>query len=125
MIGIEMKAFESQINLKLLDVIISFVVRAANPDQPRITLLRQRCMFPLRAGSANLFQGQYGFLYLGELLERYEERFGMSGPDRRAIALALGYTRDITTSGPQRRRPPSAGADRRYPTGDRPCESPS
>ena len=39
-------------------------------------------------------------------LERYEERFGMTVPDLRAIALALAYTRSLTTPemfvGPQR-----------------------
>lgn len=97
MIGIEMKAFESQINLTLLDNIISFVIRTVNPARPQKDLLRQRCMFPFRGVSAQIFQEQYGFLYLGELLERYEERFGMPAADRRAIALALGYTRDIAT----------------------------
>lgn len=44
-------------------------------------------------------QEEYSFLYLGELLERYEERFGMTPQDRRAIALALGYTTSIATDG--------------------------
>ena len=97
MIGTEMRAFEAQINLTLLDNIISFVFRTVSPTPPQRKLLEQRCMFPIRAVSAQVFQEQYGFLYLGELLERYEERFGMPEADRRAIALALGYTRDIAT----------------------------
>ena len=44
------------------------------------------------------FQQKHGFLCLGELLERYESRFGMSIQDRCAIALALGYTRHIVTN---------------------------
>lgn len=97
MIGTEMRAFEAQINLTLLDHIISFVVQTAKTGGPQQELLRQRCMFPVRAANGSRFQEKYGFLYLGELLERYEERFGMSEVDQRAIALALGYTRDIAT----------------------------
>lgn len=51
-------------------------------------------LYPSVSGA---FQEKYGFLYLGELLERYEERFGMNVPDLRAIALALGLTREFTT----------------------------
>lgn len=97
MIGTELKAFKEQINLALLDDIISFVVRTSETTRPQKDQLAQRCMFPIKATSANLFQERYGFLYLGELLERYEAQFGMSAPDRRAIALALGYTKDIAT----------------------------
>lgn len=92
-----MKALESQINLTLLDDIISFVVSTSEADLTQKHQLAQRCMFPVKAADASLFQERYGFLYLGELLERYEEQFGMSAPDLRAIALALGYTRDIAT----------------------------
>lgn len=97
MSDIEMKAFDGKINLTLLDDIVSFVVRTVNATREQKQALKQRCMFPIRATSASLFQERYGFMYLGELLERYEERFGMSEADRRAIALALGYTRDIAT----------------------------
>lgn len=40
---------------------------------------------------------EFGFQYLGELLERYEERFGNDIRDTRAIALALGNCRELLT----------------------------
>lgn len=94
-----MSAYAAQINLKLLNDIIIFVINAASANYIRKGELRTRCIFPLTDGqeAASAIQREYGFLYLGELLERYEERFGMTLPDRRAIALALGYTRDIAT----------------------------
>ena len=91
-----MGAYGLQINLKLLNDIIAFVVTTAKANYAQMEELRKRCIFPLSSTSETL-QRDYGFMYLGELLERYEERFGMSLPDRRAIALALGYTRDIAT----------------------------
>ena len=94
-----MSVFAAQINLKLLNDIIIFVVNAAKANAAQQKELRTRCIFPLSPGqpAASAMQREYGFLYLGELLERYEERFGMTPPDHRAIALALGYTSDITT----------------------------
>lgn len=94
-----MSAYRLQINLKLLDDIIIFVINTAKVSYAQKTGLRARCIFPLtdNQAAASAMQRDYGFLYLGELLERYEERFGMTLPDRRAIALALGYTRDIAT----------------------------
>lgn len=92
-----MKALAAQINLTLLNDIISFVVQTVDAPRPQKRQLERRCMFPIALMDASPFQERYGFMYLGELLERYEARFGMSVPDRRAIALALGYTRDIAT----------------------------
>lgn len=94
-----MSAYGAQINLKLLYDIITFVVQTANANYAQREELRGRCIFPLSVSKSavSAMQQDYGFLYLGELLERYEERFGMTPPDRRAIALALGYTREIAT----------------------------
>lgn len=94
-----MSAYAAQINLKLLNDIIIFAVNAAKANYTQKAELKSRCIFPLSPGSSadDAMQRDYGFLYLGELLERYEERFGMTLPDRRAISLALGYTRDIVT----------------------------
>lgn len=93
----EIKALAAQINLTLMDDIISFVVQTVDATYQQKQQLTQRCMFPIKGTSAGLFQERYGFMYLGELLERYEEHFGMSDPDLRAITLALGYTREIVT----------------------------
>ena len=95
MIQTELNAFEGQINLKLLGSIVSFVTRTANTTQAERAEMRRRCIFSDFPADSGAMQREYGFLYLGELLERYEERFGMTLQDRRAIALALGYTRAI------------------------------
>lgn len=94
-----MSAYAAQINLKLLNDIIIFVENTAKANYAQNEELSNRCIFPLTSSSsaADAMQRDYGFLYLGELLERYEERFGMTLPDRRAIALALGYTKDIVS----------------------------
>lgn len=94
----EMIAFEEQINLPLLNDIIVFVADTAKADYTQEQALRKRCMLLSYNAKSSEFQQKYGFLYLGELLERYESRFGMSIQDRRAIALALGYTRHIVTN---------------------------
>lgn len=93
----EMSAFSAKINLVLLNDIVGFVVEtAAVPYQMRRSLYAQ-CPFLVNEENNGAFQRKYGFLYLGELLERYEQRFGMQIQDRRAIALALGYTKGIAT----------------------------
>jgi len=42
-------------------------------------------------------QHKYGFRYLGELLERFDERLGSDIEDIRATALALAYAKDLLT----------------------------
>lgn len=101
----ELQAYGTKINLPLLNSIIAFVLDTAEATHAQRTELRRQCPF-LAPASGQAIQEKYGFLYLGELLERYGERFGMTAPDLRAIALALAYTRDLTTPemfvGPQR-----------------------
>lgn len=101
----ELSAYTAKINLPLLDSITAFVLDTAEATRAQRGELYRQCPFLTRA-SGEAFQEKYGFLYLGELLERYEERFGMTVPDLRAIALALAYTRSLTTPemfvGPQR-----------------------
>lgn len=99
MIQTEMNAYEGQINLKLLGSIVSFTAQAANATPAQKNEIRRRCIFSDYPADPNVMQEEYGFLYLGELLERYEERFGMTPQDRRTIALALGYTTSIATDG--------------------------
>lgn len=94
----EMTAFEDQINLTLLNDIIVFVADTAKADYTQKRIIENRCMLLSYEAKSSEFQQKYGFLYLGELLERYESRFGMSDRDRRAIALALGYTKHIVTN---------------------------
>ena len=91
-------AYMQKINLPLLRDIIIFVAETAKIHYMQRQKLYRDCIFLGHDKNQDDFQQKYGFLYLGELLERYEERFGMSDPDRRAIALALGYVNHLTTS---------------------------
>lgn len=101
----ELHAYSGKINLPLFNNITAFVLDTVEATHSQRSELRRQCPF-LTTASGEAFQEKYGFLYLGELLERYEERFGMTVPDLRAMALALAYTRDLTTPemfiGPQR-----------------------
>lgn len=94
----ERSVLEANINIPLLNAIIAFVLDTAKTAYAQKSQLQKRCILLYQDSCSDMFQETYGFLYLGELLERYEERFGMSIQDRRAIALALGYTEDILTS---------------------------
>lgn len=101
----ELQAYGAKINLPLLNNITAFVLDTAEATRAQRAELRRQCPF-LTQASGEAFQEEYGFLYLGELLERYEERFGVTAPDLRTITLALAYTRGLTTPetfvGPQR-----------------------
>lgn len=103
----ELAAYQSAVNLPLLNDIIAFVRDTSKADGGKRAALRRRCVLLDNGATGSAFQEKYGFLYLGELLERYEERFGMPVRDFRAIALALAYARDMTDGsmfvGPQLR----------------------
>ena len=105
--SLELTAYRSAVNLPLLNDIIAFIRDASEASPGKRAALRRNCVFLDASASGGAFQEKYGFLYLGELLERYEERFGMSARDFRAIALALAYAKDLTDDsmfvGPQRR----------------------
>lgn len=103
----ELTAYQSAVNLSLLNDIIAFVRDTSEASPAKRLALRQDCIFLDSKFFGDSLQKKYGFLYLGELLERYEERFGMSIQDFRAISLALAYTKELTDDsmfiGPQRR----------------------
>lgn len=92
-----LKIYDGIINTALLNEIIAFVLDTAGADYSQRKELTEHCIFYDPQADGNAVQDKYSFLYLGELLERYEERFGMPKPDLRAIALALGYTHDLLT----------------------------
>lgn len=92
---IELQAYQGKINIPLLNDIVGFVLDTVEATQTQRAALYRRC--PLLHNQESKFQEKYQFLYLGELLERYEERFGMSKQDLRSIALALGFTKDFTS----------------------------
>jgi len=92
----EMNALEKQINFTLFQDLIAFILDTTKAKGSQVHTVRERCIIPFASTDIEEFQKKYGFMYLGELLERYEERFGMTLPDFRAIALALGYTKNLT-----------------------------
>lgn len=92
----EMNALEKQVNFTVFQNLMSFIMDTTKANTAQICAIRERCIFPFSVKENGEFQKKYGFMYLGELLERYEERFGMTLPEFRAIALALGYTKDLT-----------------------------
>lgn len=93
----EMNAYGEQINLQLFNDILGFVLDTSEVPGTKKTELCQSCILVIYTKEKNAFQERYGFLYLGEMLERYEERFGLCDADLRAIALALGFLKDILT----------------------------
>jgi len=91
----EMNALEKRVNFALFQDLMAFVMDATKANGSQMRMIHERCIFPFFSTDNGAFQKKYGFMYLGELLERYGERYGMALPDLRAIALALGYTKNL------------------------------
>lgn len=72
----EQYILELEINISLLNDIIAFVLDTAKATYVQKSLLQNRCILLIKDAPDSEFQEKYRFLYLGELLERYEERFG-------------------------------------------------
>lgn len=90
-------ALSGNVNLPLFGNITRFILESSKASREQIRELSHRCVLFDREREPAPVQEKYNFLYLGELLERYEERFGMPLPDLRAIALALGFTNELLT----------------------------
>lgn len=97
-INIEMlKAYKNVINIDLFNKVVSFIIETTKEKCNNfIKELKNKCIWFERVGN-NQIQGEYGFKYFGELLERYEQRIGTDVKDIRAISLALGYSKEIIT----------------------------
>ena len=90
-------AFQGQVNIELFNDIMEFVAGASAENNPAsLRTLEYSHLWYSRTTNENI-QQKYGFRYLGELLERYEERHGSDIADVRAIALALAYAKDMLT----------------------------
>lgn len=98
---INLKMFESYeniINVKLFNEIVSFIIETTSNDcNGFIRQLKDKNIWFERTVNNNI-QEEYGFKYFGELLERYEQRIGTDIKDVRAIALSLGYSRELITN---------------------------
>lgn len=92
---IEYEAFEKIININLFNKLVSFIMESTNIENLIILnrLKREHIWFKIIPN--NDIQTEYNFRYLGELLERYEERENVTIKEIRAIALAIAYTKDL------------------------------
>lgn len=92
------KAYENIINIELFNEMVSFTIKTTNINSVSfINKLKNESIWFIQT-NGNLIQEKYGFRYLGEILERYEQRIGTDIKDVRAIALALAYSREIITN---------------------------
>ena len=88
-------AFQGQVNIALFNDIIGFIAGAATDNSSRVLRHLASTHIWYSYTQNDNIQKNYGFRYFGELLERYEERFGSDIADIRAIALAMAYTKDL------------------------------
>lgn len=92
------EAYEKALNIKLFNNIVSFIIETTSVNcNSFINNLKLKNIWFERSINNNI-QEEYGFKYFGELLERYEQRMGTDIKDIRAIALALGYSRELITN---------------------------
>jgi len=91
--GVE--AYHGKVNIKLFNDIVAFIA-GTTPDKPTTVLSKSKKSHLWYDNSkTESIQQQFGFRYLGELLERYEERVSGDIADTRAIALALAFAKDL------------------------------
>jgi len=86
--------FNGKVNIKLFNEIIEFIV--GGNSEPTLIHLKSAHLWYKETFDDNI-RNNYGFRYFGELLERYEERFGSDISDIRAIMLAMAFSKDILT----------------------------
>ncbi|MCL2619645.1 MAG: hypothetical protein FWD97_01760 [Defluviitaleaceae bacterium] len=89
-------AFNNQVNIELFNDVVEFIAATASADNSMTILrhLKATNLWYTQTHDENI-RHKYGFRYFGELLERYEERFGSDIADIRAIALAMAYSKDM------------------------------
>ena len=95
------ETFDQLINIELFNDITHFILLVSDTAQAdKINTMRElsdRIIWFCNTNETD-FQEKYQFRYLGELLERYEERFGNNIRDLRAIALALAFTQPLLSA---------------------------
>jgi len=98
---VRFEAFEQTVNISLFNDIIDFVLLVADMQLSEKNEMRKelsnQIIWYSETGETG-FQEKYGFRYFGELLERYEERFGSYERDLHAIALALAYSQPMLSA---------------------------
>jgi hypothetical protein len=104
------EAFDKAINITLFNDIIHFVMLVTDLSPLDKTKAKRELsdhVIWLSEANETDFQEKYQFRYFGEMLERYESRFGSDLRDLRAIALALAYAQPVLSAnmfvGPQQK----------------------
>ena len=94
--NLEYKTYQKLINITLFNELIDLIIKTRNEKNTYNIWneIHNKIIWNNRADCTN-FLNEYNFKYLGEILERYEERIGNSIEDLRAIILAVGYGRNI------------------------------
>lgn len=92
-------AYQNVVDLTLYHAFAELIVRTAQNDEARITY-RQLKAIQIWQEEQNVsgYFEPYNLRYPGEVLERFEEKLGSDLRILRALALALGYTRQIQDS---------------------------
>lgn len=95
---IENEAFEKKVNIELCNKLINYIIKISDNDY-RSTLknISDKCIWFKSLNNVDM-QKDFQVKYLGELLEKYEEKIGDNINDIRAIALALGFTTESITT---------------------------
>lgn len=88
----EYEIYDKTINIDLFNKIIAFIdsTNTSKIESNVYDVIAKKCIWNKICNGTDIKE-KYKFEYLGELLERYEERIGTNIRDIRAIALALGY----------------------------------
>lgn len=74
---VRLRSLGEKVNLTLFHEIVGFILETASATLEQTRDLANRCLLFNPVQQKPALQEKYGVLYLGELLERYEERFGM------------------------------------------------
>ena len=95
---IENEAFEKKVNIELCNKLINYIIKiSANDYRSTLKNISDKCIWFKSLNNVDM-QKDFQVKYLGELLERYEEKIGDNINDIRAIALALGFTTESITT---------------------------
>ncbi|MBE6774376.1 MAG: hypothetical protein E7544_09160 [Ruminococcaceae bacterium] len=91
---IKYEAYDKSINIGLFNEFVAFIASSSKEITSYFyNEMRKRCIW--YSTVSNSITNKYGFRYPGEMLERYETRFGSDIKDIRALALALAYTQSV------------------------------
>lgn len=95
---VENEEFEKKINIKLCNELINFIAETSSNDScDTLNNIKEKCIW-FKEKDIIEINSICEIEYLGELLERYEEKIGNDIKNIRAISLALGYAKDLVTS---------------------------